>query len=122
MSISRSFDPVADHYAFVNYIGMHEQKRDAIANEMYDLKHDALERIDAIIHPEHASDFVKILQYCVNEGLPEAETIAKKMGLNQGHFLALDNDERGMREFLEQDCFSRIPDVDIYDYDYDRYI
>lgn len=122
MRAYNGFDPIQDHWNYVNDLGLKEQIRNEVAAKMYDMKHDALERIDAVIHPEQAANFIKILQYAVNENLPEAESLARDLGLNQEHFLALDNDERGMREFLDKDFFSRTPDLDVYDYDYDRYI
>lgn len=114
-----NFDPIEDHYRYANELGRKAQIRDAIAIEMYDLKHDALERIDSIIHPEHASDFTKILQYALEEGLPQANSIAKKMGLSKGHFLALDGDESDFTKYFSKEVFDQIPDVEM---EYDRHI
>lgn len=118
-----TLDPVADHYAYVNELGRQEKMRDLVYGEMYDLRQDALERIDAVIHPSHVQDFIKILCYSVNEGLPEAENIAKNIGLGQGHLLALEGDELGMRDYLDKEAFSHIPDIEPdYDIYCDRYL
>lgn len=118
MRTSIILDPIADHYAYVNELGRQEMIRDQVYGEMYDLKQDALERIDAVVHPSHVQDFIKILCYAVNEGLPEAENIAKNMGLSQHHFLALEGDEAGMEDYLDKQEWSRTPDIEP---DYDRY-
>jgi hypothetical protein len=114
-----SFDPIEDHYKYATELGREAQIRDAIAIEMYDLKHDALERIDMVIHPEYAADFTKILQYCLEEGLPQAESIAKKMGLKQQHFMALDGDESAFKTIFLKDVFDNTGNVER---DYDMYI
>jgi DNA-directed RNA polymerase subunit L len=114
-----SFDPIEDHYRYANELGREAQIRDAIAIEMYDLKHDALERIDMVIHPEYAADFTKILQYALEEGLPQAKSIAKKMGLKQQHFMAIDGDQAAFKTIFIKDVFDRTGDVDR---DYDMYV
>lgn len=121
MTLYASFDPIEDHYRFVNELGRKERIRDSILVEMHDLKHDAVERIDAIVHPEYVKDFIKILTYAHSEGLPEAGSLAKKLGLNQLHFASLDGDERYLSNLLEEDVLSRIPDDYIRDMCHSNY-
>jgi len=120
VSSYRYSDPVQDHYAYASELGRQAQIRESIENEMYNLKHDALDRISKVIHPTNEADFIKLLQYGVSERLDFAENIAKNLGLSQGHFLALDGDLMAMRQHMVKESMQDVPEV-AYDYEYDRY-
>lgn len=120
VSLYRNFDPVQDHYAYANELGRQELIRSEIENEMYNLKHDALDRISKVIHPTNEADFIKLLQYGVSEELEFAKRIAENLGLSQGHFLALDGDLSAMRQHMVKESMQDIPES-AYDYEYDRY-
>ena len=118
MSLSyRYFDPVEDHYRYVNELGKQQQLDDAVITEMYDLKHDALERISKVIHPECEKDFTKLLCDSVNEDNEFAKSLAWTLGLKQIHFVALNEDEKSMREYLQKRLFDDIgqeQELDMY--------
>lgn len=121
MSICKTFDPIADHYNYTAVLERESHMRDAVLDEMYNLRQDAVERIDYIVHPSYAKEFTKLLAYGFNEGLPEAERICDKIGLTQEHFVALDGDEKEMRKILEQKVYDMVPDS-AYDYEFDKYV
>lgn len=98
-SVSR-FDAVSDHYRYARHLTDMEQEDRAVESEMYDLKHDALERISKIVHPEYERKFIDVLIYGVKEGLQSAESLAKDLGLHQGHLLSLEGNFMEMREYL----------------------
>lgn len=121
MSISRSFDPVRDHWAYVAELSKMDQVSQQVIDEMYNLKHDAMERIDAIIHPGYAEEFIKLLSCGLSERLPDAESLALKMGLSQQHFAALDDDANELNRLFEKDMFDSIGETQYHDREYDRY-
>jgi hypothetical protein len=114
-----SFDPVQDHYSYVNELGRQQGIREMIADEMYNLRCDALERISTIVHPEYEAEFIKLLTVALSDGIAEAEILTKKLGLNQEHLIALRGDESEMRDHLNKSKWDLEPD---HDHEIDRYL
>lgn len=121
MSIARSFDPRVDHWAYVAELSNKKSVSQSVLDEMYNLKHDAMERIDTIIHPEYAAEFRQLLAYGLNQGSPEAKTIARKLGLGQQHFAALDDDSQELSRLIDKEMFDSIGQRQYEDREYDRY-
>jgi len=100
------YDPIDayDRHSSYEYDLMRYQQM--VSDEMYSLKHDALERISKVVHPEIESQFIKVLELGMCEKIPEAENIARILGLNQAHFIALSGDEREMGYYLDKHSFN----------------
>lgn len=109
-----NYDPIHayDVYSADEY--MAQQKWQLIRDEMYNMKCDAMERIDAVIHPEYAKDFIALLCVNVTEEDQNAENIARRLGLTQQHIYALKNDEKNYASTTVRSAFSYEPDYDRY--------
>ena len=121
MSISRSFDPVQDMWSYAAEMSYREKVEQSVLDEMYNLKHEAMERIDSVIHPEYAADFIKLLSHGMSEKQPDAESLALKMGLGQHHFAALDDDTYELARLIQKERFDCVGAQQYHDREYDRY-
>jgi len=103
----RNLDPIHayDVYSYDEYIKA--QKEQSIAEEMYNVRHDAMERIDAIVHPEYACEFIRIFCESLNQGNEDAEILAKKIGLKQEHIYALIGDEKEFGRLMDNNMHDR---------------
>lgn len=107
MKMYRNLDPIDayDAYSADEYLA--QQKRQVIADEMYNYKIDALEIIDKVVHPAHANLFAKVLTTACTEECEHAEKLAQNMGLNQEHLIALRGDEKEFSDHLDRKEFGR---------------
>ena len=112
----RSYEPVTAYDVYSADLHRAQCVEQAIADEMYSLKHDALERISTVVHPEYEADFIKLLTLGYSEGDQNAENIARKLGLTQSHFTALEEDSKAMRKIVDRELFERMPDYEPEDY------
>lgn len=96
----RYSDPISDHYAYTNDLYLEQKIQQEVADEMHLYKEEALARLRLIVHPDYLLQFAEILLLGWSEETKEAEKIAKDLNLSQKHFVAIGNDEKGMRQMI----------------------
>jgi hypothetical protein len=101
----RNLDPISSYDAYSADEYLAQQRWQLIADEMYNMRHDAMERIDTIIHPEYAEEFIKMLCKGYNYNEEHAENIAKKLSLTPAHIYALMGDEKEFTKLVDTSRF-----------------
>jgi len=91
---------ISSSYVHYRHYDADEQEDLAVEAQMYDLKHDAMERISKIVHPHYEDQFIQMLIFGIDQNEDCAENIARELGLHQGHLLAIQGNFVDLKQYL----------------------
>lgn len=72
-------------------------------DQMRELRKDAHIRAKNLVHPEFVADFLDVLSHAYWDEVESAQRIAKQLGLNRKHFMAIDGNESEMQKTLKEE-------------------
>jgi len=86
------------------YDGLAEEQEyeSYIAGKMEKQRQESIQLLSTIVRQDVIEDFARILSAAYEYESPEAEKIAQRFGLNQSHFLAIDDKFEDYKKYYEE--------------------